>query len=136
MARTVIVTSLGHKPWSGILNGNTPIALWDTLRAGYEAASSANKIKLLTSLIITQYQARKDLADYIAELETYFHRLAIMGLPMAKEIQIAILLVSVMNEELFKRTVVALKTVDGDKATWGSECSRLLEELCFQRMMK
>lgn len=71
----------------------------------------------LTSLINNYYKAGKDLGNYIAELETCFNWLGVMDLPVAEEIQIAILLVSVINESL-KGTDAALKNVDGNKAPW------------------
>lgn len=42
--------------------------------------------------------------------------------------QVAILLASVMNEECLKSTVAALQTVDGNRGTWDTVCSHLLEE--------
>lgn len=136
MARAVIVTSLGDKPLRVIQNAKTPEEMWKKLNARYEAASTANKINLLTSLINIRYQSAKDMGDFISELETHFNKLACMGLPIVEEMQVAILLVSVMHEESMKSTVAALKTVDADRATWDSVCSRLLEERRSQKMMK
>lgn len=59
-----------------------------------------------------------------------------MGLPMIEKMQVAILLVSIMNDESLRSTVAASKTVDGDKATTGNVCSRLLEKYCAQQVMK
>lgn len=135
MARAIIVTALGDKPLRVIQNSPSPKEMWDKLRARYEAATTANKINLLTALVNTRYESGKDLGDYFAELETYFNRLAGMGLPVAEEMQVAILLVSVMHEETLKGTVAALKTVEDSKATWNNVCSRLLEEHRSQRVL-
>lgn len=109
MAKEVIVASLGNKPLWVIQNAKNPKEMSGNLITRYEASSTANRINLLTSLINTRFQARKDLFDYIAELESNFNRLAIMIMPVAEKMQVAILLVSLMNEESLKSTVAELK---------------------------
>lgn len=89
----------------------------DKLKTWYQAASMVNKINMLTFLIPTSNQSDKDLEDNIAELETHFDKLAVMSLPGMGEMHVAILLVSVTNDESLKTTVAALKGLDGDKAT-------------------
>lgn len=100
--------------------------MWDKLDSRYKSASNVKEVNLLTTLIDTRYQASVDLSDYIVELETYFNRQDIMGVPVSEEKQVAILLVSETHEESLEITGVALKTVDGEKATWDSLCSCLL----------
>lgn len=136
MERTVILTSLKDKPLQVIQNAKLPKEMWDSSNTRYEAASNANKIDLLTSLRYTRYQDGRDLGDYIAKRKTYFNRQAVIGLPVAEKMQVVILLVSVMNEDALKSAVAALRTADGEKATWDSVCFRLLEDRRSQQMMK
>lgn len=68
----------------------------------YAAASAAEYINHLMSLITTCFETGKDLGDYIAEVESYFNELAIMVLPVVGDIQAAALLGLVINERSLK----------------------------------
>lgn len=92
--------------------------MWDQLNSMYEPNLAADKFNLLTPLTTTSHRAGTDLADYMAELETYVYGLVVIDLPAAEEMQVPILLVSEMNEDSLKGKVSGLGTVDGDKATW------------------
>lgn len=128
VARKVIFISPGNKPLPVKQSAKSAKGMWDKLNSRYEAATNAHKISLLTSLINTFYQAGKELGNYIVELETCSNWLTITGFPVAGKLEVAVLLVTVMNKEYLKSTVAALKTVDGVGATWDSVCSRPLEE--------
>lgn len=85
MARSVMVTSLRNKPLRVKNNNETGEEMYNNLNARYERASAANKVYLLTSLINTHYQARKNMSDYTAEVEIHSNSPAILSLPVAEE---------------------------------------------------
>lgn len=62
-----------------------------------KGCSTANKIGVQGSLTNTRYTLGKDMGAYLPELETSFNKLRSMGLPVAEEIQVVILLVSLIN---------------------------------------
>lgn len=82
----------------------------------------------------TRYNSGKDTGDYLADLQTSLSKHGSAGLPVAKEMQVAILLVSLINEEALFRTVAALKTLDESHCIWEKVSGRVIKEQQSQRL--
>lgn len=65
--------------------------MWATQRVPWQM------IAYLWSLLHFRYVSRKEVEKYFTELETDFIKLAALQLPMAEEMQVAILLVSLQE---------------------------------------
>lgn len=57
----------------------------------------------------TRYTSGRDVGDYLVELETSLSKLSSLGLPVAENMQVALSLVSLMNEDALPGTVAAMK---------------------------
>lgn len=132
-ARAILVMGLGNKPLRVVQNSADPYTMWSKLHERYAATTTANKISVLTNLMNMRYIPGKDMGEYLCEFETLFNRLECMGSPQSDDMQVAILLVSIMHEDTLSGTIAAIKTMDESKATWDYVSSRLLEE---QRSIK
>lgn len=76
----------------------------------------------------THYKSGEGMGDYLAEPWTSFTKQSFMALPVAEEIQVAILVVSLMNLESLSAIAVALKTLEHSKATWRKVGGKLVKE--------
>ena len=133
-ARAVIVMALGDRPLRAVQTAEGPMEMWSKLHERYAGSTTASKIGVLTTLMNTRYESGEDIRDYIAKFETMFNRLEIMGSHIDEAMQVAILLVSLLNDETLSSTVAAIKTMDEEKATWDYVTSRLMEEQRSRRL--
>lgn len=133
-ARAIIINSLGDKPLRAVQSATDPRDMMTKLVERYAASTTANKIAVLTNLIHTRYESGKDMGEYLSEMESLFNKLAAMGLPLASEMQVAVLLVSLTSEESLSGTVSAIKTMDEGRASWEYVSGRLIEEVRSQKL--
>lgn len=133
-ARAIIINALGDKPLRVVQTATGPKDMMEKLSERYAASTTANKIAVLTSLIHTRYDREKNMGEYLSEMESMFNKLAAMKLPIAPELQVAILLVSMTAEESLSGTVSAIKTMDESRATWEYVSGRLIEEVRSQKL--
>jgi len=133
-AKAIIITALGNKPLRVIQSVESPSEMWVKLGDRFAAATTANKIAVLSAFMNKRYESGKDMGEYLADIETLFNKLAAMGMALVEPMQVAILLVSISSVDSFQGTVAAIKTMEDHKATWDYVSGRLIEEQRTQKM--
>ena len=76
----------------------------------YSAATTANRIAVMTTLLNTKYDGTPDMGEYLSEMEGHFSMVDTMDLSVENCIQVPILLVSVSSVDSLSSTVSAIKT--------------------------
>ena len=61
------------------------------------ASTTGNKISVMISFINERYEERKDMGEYLSEMEILFNKLSVMRSPLDSDIQVATLLVSILS---------------------------------------
>lgn len=106
----------------------SPREMWAKLNVYYVANTMGNKIGVLSSLLKSRLKKDKDIGGYLVVFETKFNKLAGIKLPVAEEMQVAISLVCLSNEEWLSRIIAALKTMKTKRLTWDAVSSRFIEK--------
>lgn len=60
----------------------------------FAAATTANKIAVLSTLMNKRYEAGKDMGEHLADIKILFNGIAAMGMVIAETMQVSILLAS------------------------------------------
>lgn len=93
MDKAVEVTAFGGGPLRAVLSALRPIDMWKRFTFRYAGFLAANKIGVLRTLMNTHYISSKNMREYLAELEASLNKLNSMGLSIAEEMEVEILLV-------------------------------------------
>lgn len=107
--------------------------MWVELSYQDASTSTANMLEAFSSRLINTWHApKKDIGDYLVELEVSLKKVCSIGLLVAEEIQVAVLLISFMNEESIFRTVAELKTMNDAICTSEKVAGWLTERQLFE----
>lgn len=94
----LIVTTLGYRLLRGMQSASGPARMWTKLIALYAESPAASRIVVSGSLMNIRYSSGKEMEDYLDELGTSFNKMVFWGFAVAEEMNVAILLVSLMNK--------------------------------------
>ena len=125
----MIIIALGNEPLKVVQkHSKDPSLMWEKLITRYAGKNTSNKLTLLNEVFSKSFSMGEIMCDYIGDLETAFTKLDNAGIPLTEIIQVAVLLGSNKNCPEYEAMVAAMQTMDEDKKTWDTVCTRLIEE--------
>lgn len=127
MAKTVVLVTTGDHTLGLVQSFRSPRNISIKLASLYAGTLTENTLGMLSSFMNTRNSSKKDLGGDPAKLETFFNERSSILFPVGEKIQVALLLVSSMNEEALAELKAELKSLDEVSCKWERIVGRLIQ---------